>query len=44
MPALRHLNTLERVTGVSGEVDVLVSARDVTTAEAVSWMRSYERG
>ena len=24
MPALRHLDTLERVTGVSGEVDVLV--------------------
>jgi hypothetical protein len=43
MPALRHLDTLERVTGVSGEVDVLVNARDVTSTEAVSWMKSYER-
>ncbi len=43
MPALRHLDTLERVTGVSGEVDVLVSARDVTASGALSWMRSYER-
>jgi uncharacterized protein len=43
LPALHHLNTLERVTGVSGEVDVLVNARDVTTTEAVSWMKSYER-
>ena len=42
MPALRHLTTLERTTGTSGEVDVLVSARDVTSATAVSWMRSYE--
>ena len=43
MPALRQLDTLERVTGVSGEVDVLVNARDVTSTEAVSWMKSYER-
>jgi hypothetical protein len=43
MPALRHLDTLERVTGVSGEVDVLVNARDVTSTEAVRWMKSYER-
>ncbi len=43
MPALRHLDTLERVTGVSGEVDVLVKAHDVTSTKAVSWMKSYER-
>ena len=42
MPALRHLNTLERVTGVSGEIDVLVHARDVATARTVDWMISYE--
>ena len=43
MPALRHLDTLERVTGVSGQVNVLVSADDVTSAAAVDWMRSYEQ-
>jgi hypothetical protein len=43
MPALRNLDTLERVTGVSGEVDVVVSAGDVTAGAAVNWMRSYER-
>src|SRR5207302_7248069 len=28
MPALRNLHTLERVSGVSGEIDVVVHARD----------------
>ncbi len=42
MPALRHLNTLERVTGVSGELDVLVHAPDVATPRTVEWMISYE--
>ena len=31
MPALRHLDRLERVSGVSGEVDVLVHARNVAS-------------
>ena len=42
MPALRHLDTLERVTGVSGELDVLVHARSVATPRTVEWMISYE--
>lgn len=43
MPALSHLQTLERTTGTSGEVDVLVNAPDVTAAATVAWMRSYEQ-
>jgi predicted RND superfamily exporter protein len=43
MPALGHLRQLEHTTGSSGEVDVLVSAPNVTAATAVAWMRSYER-
>ncbi len=43
MPALRNLEALEHTSGTSGEIDVLVSARDVTAAKTVSWMRSYER-
>jgi uncharacterized protein len=43
MPALRDLRTLERVTGVSGEIDVTVRAHDVTKASVVSWMTNYEQ-
>jgi uncharacterized protein len=42
MPALRNLRTLERVTGVSGEIDVTVRARDVTKVNVVRWMTNYE--
>ena len=43
MPALRDLHTLERVTGVSGEIDVTVKARDVATPAVVGWMTRYEQ-
>jgi hydrophobe/amphiphile efflux-3 (HAE3) family protein len=42
MPALRNLNTLEKVTGVSGEIDVTVRGGDVATPGTVRWMISYE--
>jgi hydrophobe/amphiphile efflux-3 (HAE3) family protein len=44
MPALRDLKTLERVTGVSGEIDVTIRARDLTQPRIVNWMVSYEQG
>jgi hydrophobe/amphiphile efflux-3 (HAE3) family protein len=44
MPALHDLNTLEKVTGVSGEIDVTVRARDLTQPRVVNWMISYEQG
>ena len=44
MPALRDLNTLERVTGVSGEIDVTIRAPDLTQPRIVDWMVSYEQG
>jgi hydrophobe/amphiphile efflux-3 (HAE3) family protein len=43
MPALRDLRTLERVTGVSGEIDVTVRAPDVTKVQVVRWMTNYEQ-
>ena len=43
MPALRHLRTLERVTGVSGEIDVTVRAHDLTQPRIVNWMVAYEQ-
>ena len=42
MPALRDLRTLERVTGVSGEIDVTVRASNVATPRTIGWMVSYE--
>jgi uncharacterized protein len=42
MPALRNLRTLERVTGVSGEIDVTVRGANVATPRTVRWMISYE--
>jgi hypothetical protein len=43
MPALHNLDTLEKVTGVSGEIDVTVRGRNVATPATVNWMISYER-
>jgi hydrophobe/amphiphile efflux-3 (HAE3) family protein len=43
MPALRDLATLERATGVSGEIDVTIGARDLTQPRIVNWMVSYEQ-
>jgi predicted RND superfamily exporter protein len=42
MPALRDLRTLERVTGVSGEIDVVVHSRNVATPATIGWMLRYE--
>jgi hydrophobe/amphiphile efflux-3 (HAE3) family protein len=43
MPALHNLNTLEKVTGVSGEIDVTVRSGNVATPATVQWMIGYER-
>jgi hypothetical protein len=42
MPALQNLHTLEQVTGVSGEIDVVVDATDVATPAVVGWMLKYD--
>jgi uncharacterized protein len=42
MPALHNLRTLERVTGVSGEIDVTVNGRNVASPTTVGWMIRYE--
>ena len=41
--ALRDLRTLQRTSGVSGEIDVLVQARDLTDPRVVSWMTSFQQ-
>ncbi len=42
MRSLRNLATLERLSGVGGELDLLVSGDNVTKPATVEWMRSYE--
>jgi predicted RND superfamily exporter protein len=43
MPALRNLHTLEKVTGVSGEIDVTVNGANVASPSTVGWMIRYEK-
>lgn len=42
LPALQSVDELQDATGVSGELDVIVSG-DVTTPEAVAWMASFKQ-
>jgi hypothetical protein len=42
MPALRNLHQLEKVTGVSGEIDVTVRGTDVASPSTLGWMIRYE--
>jgi len=41
--ALRDLRTLQRTSGVSGEIDLLVQSRDLTDPRVVSWMTSFQQ-
>jgi hydrophobe/amphiphile efflux-3 (HAE3) family protein len=42
LASLHNLSTLERVTGVGGEIDLLVSSSALTKPATVEWMSSYE--
>ena len=42
--SLQALQTLERTSGVGGEIDLLVSGKNVATPATIEWMSSYERG
>ena len=44
LEAVRDLQTLQRSTGVAGEVDVIVEGEDLTDPKVVAWMRSYQAG
>ena len=43
LQSLRNLNTLQRSTHVGGEIDVMISAPDLTDPAVIEWMTSYER-
>jgi predicted RND superfamily exporter protein len=42
LPALESVDELQAVTGVSGELDVIVRGDDVTSPEAITWMRDFK--
>ena len=42
MQSLRNLSALERASGVGGEIDMMVSANDLTQPKTIEWMSSYE--
>ncbi|HKP90255.1 MAG TPA: MMPL family transporter, partial [Thermoleophilaceae bacterium] len=43
MSALRDVNTLQRETGVSGEIDVIIHGRDLTQPGVIEWMTDVQR-
>ena len=42
LSSLRALSTLERTTGVGGEIDLMVKGRDLTKLATIEWMSSYQ--
>jgi hydrophobe/amphiphile efflux-3 (HAE3) family protein len=43
LQALEDVEELEQGTGVSGEIDVTVSAEDITDPAVIAWMADYKR-
>jgi hydrophobe/amphiphile efflux-3 (HAE3) family protein len=40
--ALRDVDTLQKETGVSGEIDVTIRADDITDPKVIAWMTSFQ--
>ena len=43
LPELEDVDELQEATGVSGEVDVTVTAPDLTDPEVIAWMSDYKQ-
>jgi uncharacterized protein len=43
LSSLQALNQLERATGVGGEIDLMVSSKQLTKPATIEWMSSYEQ-
>jgi uncharacterized protein len=44
LPALKDVNVLQKETGVSGEIDVMVHADDITDPKTIAWMTRFQQG
>ncbi|MEA2420608.1 MAG: uncharacterized protein QOE60_2814, partial [Thermoleophilaceae bacterium] len=42
LPALQDVNVLQDETGVSGEIDVMVKADDITDPAVIAWMSRFQ--
>ncbi len=42
LSSLQNLNTLERTTGVGGEIDLMVEGRNLTKPATIEWMIAYQ--
>ncbi len=42
LESLQNLNALERATGVGGQLDLLLSGKDLAKPATIEWMSSYE--
>ncbi len=42
LASLRNLDALERASGVGGEIDLMVSGKNLATPAAIEWMTSYQ--
>ena len=40
--SLQALNELERITGVGGEIDLMLSGKDLARPSTIEWMSSYQ--
>jgi predicted RND superfamily exporter protein len=41
--SLQDINQLEKETGVSGEIDVMITGNDLTEPHVISWMTSFQK-
>jgi hydrophobe/amphiphile efflux-3 (HAE3) family protein len=41
--SLQNLNTLERITGVGGEIDLMIEGSNLTRPATIEWMTGYQR-
>jgi hydrophobe/amphiphile efflux-3 (HAE3) family protein len=41
--ALKDINQLERESGVSGEIDVMITGNDLTEPHVISWMTAFQK-
>jgi hydrophobe/amphiphile efflux-3 (HAE3) family protein len=41
-PSLRNLATLERLSGVGGEIDLTLTGRNLVKPSTIEWMRNYQ--
>jgi uncharacterized protein len=43
LSSLRNLDTVERITGVGGEIELMVESNDLTKPATIEWMVNYQK-